>query len=74
VISVRWSAPANNGGTAIRSYTVVSLPKSKTRVTHATSCTFGGLNKKLHYSFEVRATNADGSSALSARSNAVRDT
>jgi hypothetical protein len=73
VITVRWSAPASNGGTAITSYTVVSLPKSKTCVTHATSCTFRGLNKKLHYAFEVRATNADGSSALSAKSNSVRD-
>jgi hypothetical protein len=74
VITVRWSAPANNGGTAITSYTVVSLPKSKTCVTHATSCTFKGLNKKLHYTFEVRATNAQGASALSAKSNSVRDT
>ncbi len=74
VITVRWSAPANDGGTAITSYTVVSLPKSKTCVTHATSCTFRGLNKKLHYSFEVRATNAVGSSALSAKSNSVRAT
>jgi len=73
VITVRWSAPANDGGTAITSYTVVSLPKSKTCVTHATSCTFKGLSKKLHYAFAVRATNADGSSALSAKSNSVRD-
>jgi hypothetical protein len=73
VITVRWSAPASDGGTAITSYTVVSLPKSKTCVTKATSCTFKGLNKKLHYSFEVRATNKVGSSALSAKSNAVRD-
>jgi len=72
VVTVRWSAPANNGGAAITSYRVVSLPRSRTCVTSATSCTFKGLNKKLHYSFEVRATNADGSSALSARSNAVR--
>lgn len=73
VITVRWSAPASNGGTAITSYTVVSLPKSKTCVTTKTSCTFKGLNKKVHYSFEVRATNKDGSSALSAKSHAVRD-
>ncbi len=73
VITVRWSAPAHNGGAAITSYTVVSLPKAKTCVTSSTSCAFKGLNKKVHYSFEVRATNKDGSSALSARSNAVRD-
>lgn len=74
VITVHWTAPSSNGGAAITSYTVVSLPKSKTCVTRATSCVFKGLNKKVHYSFEVRATNKDGPSALSARSNAVRAT
>jgi hypothetical protein len=64
---------ANDGGTAILSYFVVSLHRSKTCVTRATSCTFKGLNKKLHHSFELRATKAVGSSALSAKSNAVRD-
>jgi hypothetical protein len=73
VITVRWSAPATDGGTAITSYTVVSLPKAKTCVTHATSCTFKGLNKKIHYSFAVRATNKDGASVLSPKSNAVLD-
>jgi hypothetical protein len=72
VITVRWTAPARNGGAPVTSYTVVSLPKSKSCVTHATSCQFKGLNKKIHYAFEVRATNKDGSSALSAKSNAVR--
>jgi hypothetical protein len=37
------------------------------------TCSFKGLNKKLHYSFEVRATNKVGASVLSAKSNAVRD-
>jgi hypothetical protein len=73
VVTVRWSAPANNGGTAITSYSVVSLPVAKTCVTRTTSCTFKGLNKKIHYSFAVRATNQNGASALSAKSNAVLD-
>jgi hypothetical protein len=73
VITVRWSTPANNGGAAITSYTVVSMPKSKTCVTHATACTFKGLNKKLNYTFEVRATNAEGTSSLSPKSNTIRD-
>jgi hypothetical protein len=72
VVTVRWSAPASNGGAAITSYTVITLPKAKSCTTLATSCAFKGLNKKIHYTFEVRAINADGSSALSAKSNAVR--
>jgi len=72
VITVRWSAPAKNGGAPVTSYTVVSLPKSKTCVTTATSCRFKGLNKRIHYAFEVRATNKNGSSALSVKSNSVR--
>jgi hypothetical protein len=52
----------------------VSFPRSRTCVATVTSCTFKGLNMKLHYTFEVRATNKVGSSALSARSSAVRDT
>ena len=71
VITVHWTAPASSGGTAITSYSVVSLPKAKTCVTTSTTCTFKGLNKKVHYSFEVRATNKVGSSVLSAKSNTV---
>ena len=73
VITVRWSAPSSDGGSAITSYTVVSLPKAQTCVTSSMTCSFKGLNKKLHYSFEVRATNKVGASVLSAKSNAVRD-
>jgi hypothetical protein len=72
VVTVRWTAPASNGGAAITKYSVVSLPAAKTCTTTATSCTFKGLNKKVHYSFEVRATNKDGLSPLSARSNSVQ--
>lgn len=71
-IMVRWTAPSTNAGTAITSYSVVSLPKSRVCVARTTTCTFKGLNQKVHYSFEVRATNKEGSSAPSAKSNAVR--
>ena len=72
VVTVRWTAPASNGGAAITKYSVVSLPAAKTCTTTSTSCTFKGLNKKIHYSFEVRATNKDGLSPLSAKSNSVQ--
>jgi len=71
VVTVRWLAPASTGGTPITSYAVTSIPKSKGCTTRSTSCALKGLNKKVHYSFQVRATNADGTSAASAKSNAV---
>jgi hypothetical protein len=72
VVTVRWTAPASNGGAAITKYSVVSLPAAKTCTTTSTACRFKGLNKKIHYSFEVRATNKDGLSPLSAKSNSVQ--
>lgn len=71
VVTVRWSAPASTGGTPITSYAVTSVPKSKGCTTRSTSCALKGLSKKVHYSFQVRAINADGTSAASAKSNAV---
>jgi hypothetical protein len=68
---VKWSAPTSDGGAAIRSYTVVSTPKSKTCSTKLTTCTFTGLNRKIHYTFEVRATNTNGLSRPSTKSNSV---
>ena len=71
VVTVRWAAPAATGGTPITSYSVTSLPTSKGCTTRSTSCVLKGLSKKVHYRFQVRATNADGTSAASATSNAV---
>jgi hypothetical protein len=71
-VVVKWSPPANDGGTPILSYSVTSTPKSKTCSTKVvTSCTFSGLKKKVHYTFQVRATNVRGTSGPSAKSNAV---
>jgi hypothetical protein len=71
-VVVKWLAPTNDGGTPILSYRVTSVPRSTTcTVKGATSCTFSGLRKNVHYTFEVRAVNVRGTSAASAKSNAV---
>jgi hypothetical protein len=71
-VMVKWSPPTNDGGAPILSYSVTSTPKSKTCSTRAaTSCTFRGLKKKVHYTFQVRAMNVQGTSMPSAQSNAV---
>jgi len=72
VITVRWSAPSSDGGSAITSYTVVSLPSPDLRH-ELDDVQLQGTQQELHYSFEVRATNKVGASVLSAKSNAVRD-
>jgi hypothetical protein len=71
-IVVRWSPPTNNGGAPILSYSVTSVPRSKTCITKVvTSCTFSGLRKGVHYKFQVRAVNVQGTSVPSAKSNTV---
>ena len=74
--SVRWSAPANNGGSAITSYRVTSSPGSSTcSVTVVSntslSCVVSSLSNGTEYTFTVTATNAIGTSSASAASNAV---
>jgi hypothetical protein len=71
-VVVRWSPPQNDGGAPILSYSVNSTPRSKACVTKAaTTCAFSGLKKKVLYTFQVRATNVQGTSVASAKSNAV---
>ena len=70
--SVSFSAPSNNGGSAITMYTVTSSPGGLT----ATSTQPGtvqvlGLTNGTSYTFTVTATNSVGTSASSAASNAV---
>jgi len=70
--SVSWTAPANNGGSAITGYAVTSSPGALTcTTTGATTCTVSGLTNGTSYTFTVTATNAIGTGAPSSPSNAV---
>lgn len=72
--AVTWTAPSDNGGSAITGYTVTSDPDAKTCTTATTSCTVSGLTNGTAYTFNVTATNAAGTSAASTPSAAVTPT
>ena len=72
--TVTWTAPTNNGGTAITSYTVTSSPEGLFATTPdgtTTSAIVTGLTNGTAYTFTVVATNAVGSSPVSAASTPV---
>jgi titin len=66
--TVSWSAPDNDGGKAISSYTVTASPGGQTCTTASTSCTVTGLSNGTGYVFTVTATNVVGTSAASSQS------
>ena len=70
--TVSWAAPAANGS-PITGYTVTGTPGGVTRTVpgDVTSLTLVGLTNDLTYTFTVVATNAVGTSPLSAPSNPV---
>ncbi len=70
--TVRWVAPAYDGGSAITSYTVTSSPGGFTATTAgATSATVTGLTNGTSYRFTVTATNVAGPGPASGPSAAV---
>ena len=72
--NVSWTAPGNNGGSAITSYTVTSSPGGLTATTAngtTTNATVSGLTNGTVYTFTVVATNVAGPSAASTASNSV---
>ena len=73
--TVTWTAPADNGGYAISSYTATAVEdntKSCTTTDGSTlTCTVTGLTNGTAYAFTVTATNVVGTGAASSASNAV---
>ena len=73
---VTFTAPSNNGGAEISSYTVTSSPGGFTCVLNAPfttplTCTVPGLTNGVAYTFTVRASNGAYTSDVSASSVAV---
>jgi uncharacterized repeat protein (TIGR02543 family) len=62
-VALSWSAPVNNGGSEILSYTVAANSGGASCTTVTTSCTITGLTNGQSYTFTVIATNAVGNSS-----------
>jgi hypothetical protein len=75
--TVPFTAPLNNGGANITSYTATSSPGNLTGALNQAgdgSITVSGLTGSQAYTFTVKATNSAGSSAASSASNSVTAT
>jgi hypothetical protein len=70
---VSWSAPADNGGASITSYTVTSSPEDRTCTWSSgpLQCTVTGLTNGSAYTFTVTATNAAGAGSASSASSTI---
>jgi hypothetical protein len=69
--TVNFTAPANDGGSAVTSYIVTSSPGGITATGSASPIVITGLANGTAYTFTVVARNAVGSSAPSSVSNSV---
>jgi len=71
--AIAWTAPVNNGGSPIGTYTITATPGGLTMTVPAsqTGANFTGLTNGTTYTFTVHATNATGNSVESLPSNSV---
>jgi prepilin-type N-terminal cleavage/methylation domain-containing protein len=67
--AVAWTAPLNNGGAPVVTYTVTSSPGGFTCTSGATTCAVTGLTNGASYTFTVTATNAAGTGPASVPSS-----
>lgn len=72
--TVRFTAPARNGGSPITGYEVTVMPGNVTVKGSASPITVTGLSNGTSYTFSVKAINSVGKSKESANSNAVTPT
>lgn len=69
--TVSFTAPSNNAGSAITSYSVTSSPGNYIQTGSASPIVLVGLNNGTAYTFTVIATNANGNSAASSATASV---
>ncbi|MFA7252482.1 MAG: LamG-like jellyroll fold domain-containing protein [Candidatus Paceibacterota bacterium] len=72
--TITFSAPADDGGSAITSYTVTSSPGNFFSTGASSPIVVSGLTNTTSYTFTVTATNAIGTSDSSSASNSITPT